>query len=261
MRIRSLLCVLILSASVVTATAQTAPATPPPATPAPAGPSAEDTARRAIDMLAGPAWEKARYFAFTFNVYRDGKIAATFPQRWDRYTGQYRVSGHDQQGNEFLVIMNVNSKQGKTWKNGTEVVEQTLLDVGYRRFINDTYWLLMPLKSLDPGVKREAVGERSDSCGRVWDVVKLSFDQGVGLTPGDNYWMWVNRDTSLVDEWDMHLQSMKPDELPKSVFFHDYRRVGGLLLSTRREIRGTNQTIQLENLTVSSEVPSGAFDK
>jgi len=212
-------------------------------------------------MLAGPAWEKARYIAFTFNVVSGGRITTSFPQRWDRFTGDYRVSGKDQQGNDFVVIMNTNTKQGRAWKNGGEVNESSIFELGYRRFINDTYWLLMPLKSMDPGVHREYVGERSDSCGHTWDVVKLSFDQGVGLTPGDNYWMWVNRDTGLVDEWDMHLQNMKADDLPLSVYFHDFKRIGGLLLSTRREIRGKNSNIELGDVQVLSEVPKGAFEK
>ena len=222
--------------------------------------SADDVARRAIDVLAGPAWEKARYLAFTFNVEREGKIAASFPQRWDRFTGDYRVSGKNQQGEDFLVIMNVNTKQGKGWKNGKLAENPAdLLTLGYRRFINDTYWLLMPLKSLDPGVHRESAGDRTDSCGRTWDLVKLSFDQGVGLTPADNYWMWVNRDSGIVDEWDMKLQGSNPTDSPLEVMFHDYHRIGGLLISTRRELRGKNQVIKLDDVTVSESVPAGAF--
>lgn len=238
--------VAILSASLVSAVAQTA----------------DDTARRAIDVLAGPAWEKARYFAFTFNVEREGKIVASFPQRWDRYTGDYRVSGKDSKGDDFLVIMNANTKQGRAWKNGEEVNDNAeLLALGYRRFINDTYWLLMPLKSMDPGVNRESAGERSDACGRTWDVVKLSFNTGVGLTPGDVYWMYVNRATGIVERWDMKLQSMKPEEAPSEVYFHDYGRYANLLLSTKREIRGRNQFIRLDELQVATEVPKGAFEK
>jgi len=212
-------------------------------------------------MLAGPAWEKARYIAFTFNVVSGGRITTSFPQRWDRFTGEYRVSGKDQQGNDFVVIMNTNTKQGRAWKNGGEVNESSIFELGYRRFINDISWLLMPLKSMDPGVHREYVGERSDSCGHTWDVVKLSFDQGVGLTSGDNYWMWINRDTGIVDEWDMHLQNMKADDVPQPVYFRDFKRIAGLLLSTRRELRGKTTQIRLDDIVVSAEVPKGAFDK
>jgi len=227
-------------------------------------PSADDLARRNFDAQAGPAWEKARYFEFTFNVDRAGTIAASFPQRWDRYTGDYRASGRDQKGNDFVVVMNVNSKQGRAWINGEEVKDARLTDelsVGYKRFINDTYWLLMPLKMLDPGVHRSAEGERTDSCGHTWDVVKLSFDQGVGLTSGDQYWAWINRDTGIVDEWDMRLQSMKPEDPMLQVIFHDFHRVAGLLISTRRELRNKNQSIRLDDLKVSTDVPAGAFAK
>ncbi|HEX7150422.1 MAG TPA: hypothetical protein VF618_02965 [Thermoanaerobaculia bacterium] len=220
--------------------------------------SADDAARRAIDMLAGPAWDKARYLAFTFDVEREGKIVASYPQRYDRWTGDYRVAGKVQQ-DDVVVVMNVNTKEGRAWKNGTEVTEtKDLLNFGYRRFINDTYWLLMPLKSLDPGVHREA-SERTGACGQTYDVVRLSFDQGIGLTPGDVYWMWVNRDTGLVDEWHMKLQNMKPEDEPSVVLFRDYRRIGGLLISTKREIKGRNQRILLNEVTVSETVPAGAF--
>lgn len=224
----------------------------------------DDLARRNFDVQAGPAWEKARYFEFSFDVARDGKVVSSFPQRWDRYTGDYRVSGRDQKGNDFIVVENLNTRQGHVWMNGEEVTDSRKADglaLAYRRFINDTYWLLMPLKMLDPGVHRTAEGERTDSCGRKWDVVKLSFDPGVGLTSNDQYWAWINRDTGLVDEWDMRLQGMKPEDPMLEVTFHDFRRVAGLLISVRREVRNKNQSIRLDNLKVSSDVPPGAFAK
>jgi hypothetical protein len=89
-------------------------------------------------------------------------------------------------------------------------------------------------------------------------VVRFSFDK-VGLTPGDVYWMWVNRDTGLVDQWHMKLQGSKPEDEPSVVLFRDYRRFGGLLISTRREIKGRGQFIRLDDITVSETVPAGAF--
>ncbi|HET7433220.1 MAG TPA: hypothetical protein VFN10_00765 [Thermoanaerobaculia bacterium] len=218
-------------------------------------------ARRAIDVLGGPGWEKARYVAFTFNVERDGKIAASYAQRYDRYTGDYRVSGKNREGRDVLVIMNVNTKQGRAWMDGQEVADpKDLLTFGYRRFINDTYWLLMGYKTFDPGVHRALEAPQTDACGATHDVVRLSFDN-VGLTPGDVYWMWVNRDTGLVDEWHMRLEGSKPEDEPSVVVFRDYRRFGNALISTRREIRGKNQFIRLDDVTVSESVPAGAFTK
>jgi hypothetical protein len=220
-------------------------------------PTADSVAQRAIDMLAGPAWDDARYFSFAFNVEREGKIVSSWEQRWDRFTGDYRVSGKNREGEPVVVLMNVNTKEGRAWKNGQEVADpKDLLTLGYRRFINDTYWLLMGFKTFDPGVSREYAGEKSEN-GSTYDVVQLAFKE-VGLTPGDVYWMWVNRDTGLVDQWHMKLQNMKPEETPSIVRFRDYRRFGGLLISTRREMGG-GTFIRLDDITVAKEVPAGAF--
>jgi hypothetical protein len=232
--------------------------------PASSTPTADDVARRTIDAQAGSAWEKARYFAFTFNVDREGKIAASFPQKWDRYTGDYHVTGKDQKGDAFVITMNVNTMKGRAWKNGVEATAAELPDMllfGYRRYINDTFWLLMPLKMMDNGVHRTAAGERSDSCGRTWDLVKLSFDQGVGLTPGDVYWAWANRDTGIVEEWDMKLQGTKPEDPPVEVKFHEFRRINNVLISTAREVVGRKQVVRLDDLVIGNDVPKDAFPK
>jgi len=228
-----------------------------------ADPAADALARRTIDMLAGPEWQKARYFSFTFNLERNGQRAASFPQRWDRVTGDYKVSGNDPSSVPFVVIENINTKKGRAWQNGVAVTDpaalENLLTLGYRRFINDTFWLLMPLKMLDPGVYRKAMGERTDSCGHTWDVVRVIFDQGPGV-PTDIYWAWINRDSGIVEEWDMKLQGTPPDEPAVEVFFRDYRRVAGVLVSTRREVKGKNQTVHLDDLKILSEPPQGAFE-
>jgi hypothetical protein len=159
--------------------------------------------------------------------------------------------------------MNTNTRKGRVWLNGEEVSgtrKDETLDLGYRRFINDTYWLLMPLKMFDPGVHRSAEGERTDSCGRTWDVLKMTVDN-TGLTPGETYWAWINRDSGMVEEWDMRLQGSQPDDPPVQVMFHDFGRYSGLLISTKREVRNKNQTVRLDDLKVAGEVPKGAFEK
>lgn len=265
----SVITLVLLSFALSTAAQTQAPITiaqppsVPPVPPTGPDPVADELARRAIDILAGPAWEKARFFSFTFNLERNGQPAASFAQQWDRYTGDYRVSGKDPAGVPFVVVENVNTKAGRAWQNGVEVTDpaalQTLLALGYRRFINDTYWLLMPLKMLDPGVHRSALGERTDACGRKWDVVRVIFDQGAGVAT-DVYWAWINRDTGIVEEWDMKLQGSPAADLPVEVFFHDFRRISGMLISTRREVKGKNQVVRLDDLKILSDVPKGAFD-
>ncbi|HKS25240.1 MAG TPA: hypothetical protein VJZ76_20765 [Thermoanaerobaculia bacterium] len=219
--------------------------------------TADTLVGRAYHAAGGAAWEKARYFEYTFSVYRGEERVTSFPQRWDRATGEYRVSGTDPKRNEFLAIINVNTKKGRAWLNGEEVHDSRLDDtlaLALRRFDNDTFWLLMPLKLVEPKVKLEAMGERTDSCGRTWDVVKLTSE-------GSTHWAWIHRDTGIVEEWDMKLQGTPPDDPPVQVMLHDFTRYGTLLVSTRREVRNKNQTVKLEGLKIANETPKGAFTR
>ena len=224
-------------------------------------PSADAVAKRAFDVAAGPAWETARYFAFTFSVDRDGKTVASFPQRFDRVTGDYRVSGLDPQGKKFDVVMNVNTKAGKAWVEGTEVTGDKLppmLTLGFRRYQNDIFWLLMAFKMRDQGVTRIYAGSRDDACGHTWDIIQPSFP--AGFSPNDQYSVWIDRDSGLIGSWDMKLAGSNPEEGPVTVMFRDYRRAGGLLISARRDIPSKKQTVRLEELQVLPEPPKGAFE-
>lgn len=80
---------------------------------------------------------------------------------------------------------------GQAWVNGdTSAPEDSLLHDAYARFINDSYWMVAPFKTFDPGVTR---GIEADSAGR---VLTLAFE-GVGMTPGDRYWLAAGDDGTL----------------------------------------------------------------
>lgn len=225
--------------------------------------SADDIARSTFDVMAGGgAWERARYFSYTLTFVKNGKVVASFPQKWDRLTGDYFVSGQRPDGIPYEATINVAKKtirgslQGRKLTSPEEL--KALYPLAEARFINDTLWLLMPLKMFDQGFYRAYDGPRNDSCGHTWDLLKVTVEAEKGKVTA-TYYPWINRDTHLVDEWDMKLEIMPPDQPPVAVLFHDYRRVGGLLISTRREIQGQNQTVRLDNLQVAWEVPKDAF--
>ena len=222
--------------------------------------SAAEIAKRVFDTAAGAEWERARYLSFAFTFERDGKVVSSIPQRYDRFTGDYRVEGKNREGVPYLVIMNVNTKQGRAWLDGKEVSDpKALLESGYGRFINDTYWLLLPLKLRDPGSRLDLAETKTDECGRTYDILKISFESGVGLTSGDQYWMWVNRDTNLIDRWEMKLQGDKPED-PRNVYlFKRLERSGGVLLSTAKESTTRPVRVLLNDFVVSDKVPAGAF--
>src|SRR6266545_268024 len=77
------------------------------------------------ELIAGlggeNAWAKARDLRFDFVVENDGKVAGRRSHAWDRYTGDYRMTGTDPSGAPYTVYFNVNTKQGKGYVNGKAV--------------------------------------------------------------------------------------------------------------------------------------------
>ena len=213
---------------------------------------ADAVGKELIAALGGTdAWDKARQFQFDFVVEREGKRVAAFSHAWDRYTGDYRVSGTDKTGAPFVVYFNVNTRQGKALVNGKPVEGEALeplLKTGYGRYINDTYWLLAPWKIFDPGVHRAYDGEKPCPDGGTCDVLKLSFDN-VGLTPKDVYWLWVTRDGRRMVQWQYLLNGAQED--PTTAAWKDWQRFSGVSLSTEKTISGKNATIRFEKVSVS----------
>ena len=214
-------------------------------------PKADAVGKELIAAMGGmPAWEKARQFRFDFVVVREGKEVARFAHAWDRYTGDYRVSGVDKSGAPYLTLFNVNTKQGRAWVNGV-AVEGTekgkRLESAYGRFINDTYWLLAPWKIFDPGVHLAYDGEKNCPGAGLCDVLKLSFED-VGLTPKDVYWMWITRDGRHMTQWQYVLGGAS--DPPTTAQWKDWRKMGGLMLSLDKTMVGEPFEIRFENVAV-----------
>jgi len=213
---------------------------------------ADAVGKEFISALGGEgAWDKARQLKFDFVVDREGKTLARFSHAWDRYTGDYRVSGTDKTGAPFVVLFNVNTKQGKALVNGVAVEgeeKEKLLKTGYGRFINDTYWLLAPWKIFDPGVTLAYDGEKPCPGSGTCDLLKLSFDS-VGLTPKDIYWLWITKDGRQMVQWQYVLNGAQDE--PTTALWKNWQKMGGMSLSTEKEIVGKNTMIRFENVSVS----------
>lgn len=240
----------------------------------------------AVERAIAPdgAWQKIAGLSFAFTVVKEGKTLQSHEHLWDTRTGRCRVEGPQRDGGRYLVIFNVTTKQGDAWTKAAAATEggkgegtaadsamgtsapwvkqdgegsAKLLEMGYGRFINDTYWLLMPLKMKDPGVNLDVDGEQSIE-GQPVDVVKLTFD-GVGLTPGDTYWVYVNRKTHLVDRWDYVLEGQEAKDRA-SWLWKDWQAFGPLRLSTTKTKPDGTISIAFARLEALTEIPSGAFE-
>lgn len=133
-----------------------------------------------------------------------------------------------------------------------------LLEWAYERFINDSYWLLMPLKMKDPGVNLGYEGEKTLEGGEPCEIIKLTFN-GVGLTPGDTYWVFVNKRTHLVDRWEFVLEGQEAKD--KSAFERkDWRSFGPLRLATSHPKADGKVAIVFTGVAALDAIPPGSFD-
>lgn len=215
---------------------------------------ADAVGRELLAAMGGEAnFERARLFQFDFVVVREGKEAARFRHVWDRYTGDYRLMGTNKAGAPYTVYFNANTKEGKAFVNDRPVAGEegnTLVTTAYGRLVNDTYWLLAPWKIFDPGVTLTYDGEKACPDGGVCDVLRLSFEEGVGLTPKDVYWLWVTRDGRRMIQWQYVLGGAQ--EEPALALWKDWRSFAGLLLSLEKEVVGRSVVIRFEALSVSA---------
>ncbi len=244
----------------------------PAALPAGFDPSASEEAaieiaRRAMQAMGGPAaWSRSRYLAFDFVVEVGAAPPVAYRHYWDVETGRYRVEGMDEERRPYLVLFNVNTRKGLAWLEGRPArgrEREDLLREAYERYINDTYWLLMPLKLLDPGAHVHYEGEVREA-ERVRDRIRLTFDAGIGLTSGDTYWAEVDRKSGRMERWEFVLEG---DEARYGYRWKEWRRFGPLTLSIVKEAEDGNERILFLNVIAGEEVdplpftlPGGAGD-
>jgi len=223
-----------------------------------ADPQARAVAERVLDALGGAAaWDHVRLLRFDF--------AGRRTHYWDKQHGLHRVEGTDRDGQHYLVIENLSTRQGRAWLDGQEVRGEKaaeLLELAYGAWVNDTYWLLMPYKLLDPGVHLRYDGS-VELDAQTYDVLQLTF-AGVGLTPGDRYWAYVDRETGLMDRWAYRLQSQPEDADPTAWLWQGWSWYGEgdhrvRLAPTRTQVDG-ERVLNLAPIEVSAEVPPGLFD-
>jgi hypothetical protein len=154
-------------------------------------------ADQVMERLGGrQSWDSTRYITWRF-----------FGRRlhvWDKWSGNIRF----EQG-EQVVLMNIHTRQGRVWESGVEVADPDTLEArlqhGYRAWINDSYWLVMPYKLKDSGVTLKYGGEGATADGRPADILALTF-KDVGVTPQNKYDVYVDRENHLVRQWAFYAQ-------------------------------------------------------
>ncbi len=206
-------------------------------------PAAVALAERCLDALGGrDAWDTTRHLHWKFRGERE--------HWWDKHTGDVRI-----QTGDLLLLMNVRTRRGRAFRGNVELQDplerEELLRKGYAWWVNDSYWLIMPYKMLDPGVVLTKPGETKLADGRAADLLEMTF-QGVGLTPENRYLVSIARDTGIVEEW-RYFANLRDRKPAFALPWRGWKRFGRILLATER---GTDEDW---DIWVADELPSSVY--
>ena len=191
------------------------PTTQPSGPPDPSGDSTGvELASKIVKAHGGDVWPTVTRLKFTFNVEAEGTLKASIKHDWNVKTGVDTVSVGDK-----TFFTNVfESKE----RSGDELQ-------AFKRWTNDSYWLMMPLKLLDGGVKFGPLISTRDfppSRGKM----TMSFGS-VGITPGDQYDLAIDLKQNRIDHF-----TYRPDDKNSSGFtWENYKDFNGLVLSTEHK--------------------------
>lgn len=227
-----------------------------------ADPQAAAVATQLTDAMGGlETWRKVPYFRFDFVVVKDGKEVARFRHWWDKKDGRCRVEGPDDKGRTVVAIFSLKDRKGKSFTDGLLDTDSTnianILQMGYERWVNDTYWVIMPFKLRDPGAHLTYARSERTQDGVEYDVLGLTFDKGVGLTSDDHYWLYVNKKTHLIDRWEYVLTGQKPP--PQEASWEAWTSVGPLRLSLARRFQGKPVMLRFENVATPAVMDESVF--
>lgn len=174
-------------------------------------PAALALAAQVMERLGGEArWNALPGLRWTFGVEQRDTVRTERRHAWHKHAGLHRVEGVDRAGDRYVIVQDLDTGEGRAWVAGRAVEGDSLaklLERGRALWVNDTYWMLMPYKMRDPGAIL-AMADPVTRDGEVFDRIAMRFD-GVGLTPGDRYWVEIDRERR-VRAWDMVLQGREP---------------------------------------------------
>ena len=192
-------------------------------------------------------WDATRYLSWGF---------FGSDQVWDKWTGDFRF-----QRDDLVVLMNVNTQEGKAYENDIEVTNADTLAArlasGYRAWVNSGYWLIMPYKLKDSGVTLKYLGQGAMESGVDAEMLELTFAE-VGLTPKNKYHIYVNAETMLVEQWAYYPDAS--DAEPRFVRpWGNWKQHGNIMLSDYRGTVQNDQPFVMPNVGVYDALPEDVF--
>lgn len=184
-----------------------------------------------------------RYLRFDFLLSFNENEFIFSENLWDRETDRYRTRFRAiYLEGSFDGLVDMKSGTTSVFKDGQALDDPDMVrEASYRAF-NDTYWLVSPFKLADPGTNLAPMPETPGA-------FHLTFGDGVGQTPRDQFWVYLDPETGMWDYWAYFLESMEgePSRDQAAVWkWEDWEDFGGVKLARTRTMMASPQFAQFE---------------
>ena len=217
-------------------------------------------------------WAKVKELRWTTAIVDGGETKLKVEHAWDRWNGRAYMKNLPQVADasptlamyelygdtKAAIVMSPGG--GKELANAGNAKE--ILATARKRWEQDHFWVTMHLKLKDPGVRLKYVEERiaEGATGATpemaYDVIQVKFDPGVGPTPGDVFYLIVDKKTHLPHSVE-NVETGKPDDRRVGYTWLDWVDAGGLKFATTRQ----NIGLPAEKLTFTDVKVSDAPDE
>ena len=192
----------------------------------------EGSDARAVEIAQATVTAMGGWDAFDATRFVSWNFFGRRQHHWDRQSGDLRIEW-TRDGVHNVILINVRTKHGLAFRDG-ELLEgdaaARALESGDQVWINDSYWMFMPYKMLDPGVTLKYIGEKTTADGSEAWVLDLTFAD-VGYTPENRYHVYVGKRSGLVEQWDFYAEASN-EEPDFSSPWKDWRTFGEIKLAT-----------------------------
>ncbi len=233
-------------------------------------PKAVAVADQVMAALGGEAnWNKAHEIKWFQAIIIDGKMVDGVAHSWDRWDGRHRFTRIDPSGSEGVSVHDLfDNERGYAFVSGKKGTQKAaaadkdrMIAEARKRFDTDAYPLVIPFKLKDPGVHLKYSEERPEEGAKAgapakFDVIEITFDDGVGSAPKDTWFLVVDKATHMPDSVEHHVAG-KPENERQGFTLEKWVDAGGLKFATLRKTLGVTKP---DSPTVAVQIPKEWLD-
>lgn len=141
------------------------------------GSEADKLAHQMMEAVGKSQWDSTTWLSWSF--------AERHSFVWDKDRSLVKINWED-----YEVLLEIRTQEGQAYKSGQVLKgneKEQALKYAWAYFCNDSFWLIAPLKSFDPGTERRIVTQKDGS-----KDLLVTYGAG-GVTPGDSYLWQINK--------------------------------------------------------------------